>query len=302
MDRIIYQISMSTSLTIVRFLNKNLHSVVNPLDTCILSVIVICVSYVCGPKLLMSQLSRRLAVLLMVQTIQPLITRLVSVDVRIQSIMINAGIISIMSVIPLTLPEEIETIVTSIIYLYSDTLNFLVSWRREQLSILILLVALFRLNHTFMSKHPRLQQIFAISFITTISAIVQSTDEQVDDKILRFSLFLIVLHVLTTDTAHQVEDSILYSYVTFVQSTFHSEPLAASVLAFLTAFACRHLIGISAWPTRACILIGSNILVQTVLDYMQRLAVFDTIVTLKTTALVLQFFMQILAKFSFEPL
>ena len=301
MDRIINQISVSTSLTIVRFLAKNLHSVISPLDMCILSFIIICVSYICGRNHHMSIMSRRLAVLLLVQTIQPLFTRIVGTDIHVQSVMVNAGVISFVSILPSDLPEELESIVASIIYLYSNTLNFFVHWRRERLSIIVTLVALFRLNNHYLASHGRLQQIFAISLITTISDLVQDTDDTlVDARIFRFSLFLIVLHVVASNTAHQVEDSILYSYVSFVQNVLPSEPLSTTILAFLVSLACKRLIGIEAWPTRACILIGTNILVSSVLDYMQHLAVYDTIVTLKTTALVLQFAMQILAKLSFN--
>lgn len=299
MERIISQISISTSLIIAKFLSKNIHSILSPLDTCLLSSIIICLTYVFGQKHQMAILSRKLAVLLMVQTIQPLLTRVIGSDVHIQSIIINFGIISIISVIPCNRSEEIESLVTSIVYLYGNTLNFLVLWRREHLSVIVTLFMLFRLNNHYM-PYPRLQQIIAISIMSTATDIIQDTDDMlVDARILRFSLFLIVLHVVASDTAHQIEDTILYSYVGFVQEILPRQPFTTTVVAFLLSLICKHFIGVTAWPTRACILICTNVFVQSVLQYVQQLAVFDTIVTLKTCALVLQFVMQIAARFSF---
>lgn len=302
MDRIINQISISTSLIIAKFLSKNIHSILSPLDTCLLSTIIICLTYVFGQKHQMALLSRKLAVLLIVQTIQPLLTRVISADVHIQSIIINIGIISILSVIPFNVSDELESLITATSYLYSNTLNFLVLWRREHLSVLITLLVVFRLNNHYM-PYPRLQQIIAISIMSTATEIIQDTDDTlVDARILRFSLFLIVLHVVTTNTAHEVEDTILYSYVGFVQNVLPQQPFTTTIITFLLSLVCKHCIGVTAWPTRACILVCSNVFVQSVLQYVQQLAVFDTIVTLKTSALVLQFLMQIAAKISFTEI
>ena len=297
MERISHQMSMSTSLIIVRFLASNMSTFLSALDTCIMSFIIVCVVTLWGTKNAMSVLSRRLAVMLMVETVQPLLIRVIAVDVHIQSLIVNVGVIVVLCCIPNGLNEELEMLVTSMIYLYSRTLNFLLEWRREQLTILVCLVFMFRLNHRYTTQ-PRLQQIISISTISTISDLVQLGDESsVENKVLRYSLFLIVLHVIATNTAHEVEDSLLYSYVSFVQYSLPAnEPFLNIVFSALIAMFLTNTFGLRCWPTRVAYLCSSNIFVNSMLQYVRFLAVSDTIVTLKTSALVLQFFIQIVGQ------
>lgn len=299
MDRIINQISTSTSLIIVRFMFQHMKPLLSPLDTIILCTVIICFTYIWGQLHEMVVLSRRLSVLLIVQTLQPMLSNVIESDIKIQSIILNCGIISIMCVIPENQSNEIESLITSIMYLYSNVLDFLVAWHKEKLSVLVMLAMGFWLNNKY-TWYNRLQQIISISIMTTVSSIVTNTDEShIDAQLFQFSMFLVILHVVSMDMAHQVEDVIIYSYVEFVQTTLPNEPLITSIMAFFLSLACKVFLGVHTWQTRASILIFTNIIVQSFLNYIQRLAVYDSIVTLKTSALVLQFFIHIASKQSF---
>lgn len=298
MESLVQQISVSTSVTIARFLAHNLQSVMSTLDACVVSVMVIMASYTFGPKLQMSILSRRLAVLLLFHSIEPLLMTVVGVDPHVQSLMINAGILVIISVVPPDVSPELETIVTSVIYIYSDALAFLVGWRRERLSILVVLLLFFRVSVHVLQG--RLQQIASYTLMTTVGSIVldNGSDVFMDEKLFRYSMFLIILHAVTTDITEQVENTCLLAYVNFVTVTFASESFVTVVCAFFVCVLCKRYIGIQAWPTRVCVLLGVNMLVQTTLAYMQRLAVNDTFVTLKTAALVVQFAIHVMGELS----
>lgn len=298
MESIVKQVSTSTSLIIARFLSKNIHSVISPLDTCILGFLVICCSYVLGRNYQMSILSRRLALLLVVQTIQPMLMQTISSDVQIQTVMVNVGVISVITIIPFGMSNEVEHLISSVMYLYSDTLNFLLQWKEEQLSVATALVLAFHLNTVYVTQ-PRLQMIVSVSIVTTLSAIVQNSDDQcIDTSILRYSLLLIVLHIVADDSIHEVEATLLYAYVAFVESTLPNEPFITTFVAFALSMACKQFIGLHAWPTKACILISTNIFVNSAVQYIQSLAVFDTIITLKTSALMIQYFTQTCTKIS----
>jgi hypothetical protein len=48
-------------------------------------------------------------------------------------------------------------------------------------------------------------------------------------------------------------------------------------------------IGLESWATRVVILVLVNVTVSVAISYIQKLAVYDTVVTLKTSALIIQF-------------
>ena len=78
--RVMQQINVSTSLSLVRFLGSNLDSMLSALDMCVASVLVLLLSYLVGSEHVLSTLSRRLAILMILEKLKPLIVTVSSGD------------------------------------------------------------------------------------------------------------------------------------------------------------------------------------------------------------------------------
>lgn len=299
-DRIMNQIFTSTTLIIVRFLSSNFHTIMSPMDTILMSMVIVCVTQM-KKNYEMAILGRRLALLLLIQTIQPFLTNMIKSDFHIQTLFVNVGIIVLVSIVPSNISDEVNTIITSVIYLYSNVLDFLVQWKQIQLTILLCLIMVFYINNFYFQHYGRISEIISITTMTTISNIIlESNDTFADTRILRYSLFLIVLHVVTNDFAQQVENSILFAYIQFIEKALPYEWFITVVVTFLLAVVTHHSIGLKAWPTRVCVLICTDTIISSVLNYIKKLAQYDTIITLKTAALVVQFSIHITTKLFFS--
>ena len=299
--RVMQLINISTSLTLVRFLSEGLDPMLSSLDMCVSSVLVLALSM--GSTHVISTLSRRLAILLILEKIKPFI---VTSDVfDIQRIMVNAGVISIIAVVPPALKEsqEAQTLISSIVFMYSDILLFLVGFRDMHLAILIVslvascLLSTYDVNASIFSTTVQIVSIGLVSL--TITIIMEHVEREQDAAVMQLLLMFTVIHCVSMPEVSSVEDYLLYRVAGIMQRNITSDPWLWCGFLLLLSKVLAWWIGLRSWATRITILVLVNLAVALMIDYIKKLAIFDTIVTLKTSALVIQFMLHELSSLTF---
>jgi hypothetical protein len=89
--------------------------------------------------------------------------------------------------------------------------------------------------------------------------------------------------------AESTRDYMVYSVASVISEVMGDNPVLWAVALVPGIMGLRHWPGENAWATHCALIVFVNLLVGTALGYIHRLAVYDTFVTLKTAALVLQF-------------
>jgi hypothetical protein len=308
--RVMQQINISTSLTLVRFLSVGLNPVMSMLDTCIMSLLVLMVSYVTGSKHILNTLSRRLAILLILEESRPLLLETASGQrtVHIRGLMVNTGVISILAVVPPSWKQsqEAQVLISSIMFMYADILLFLTAWGDLHLGLLVASLVFSYLINVFSSKGPSNTILYtSLQIVSTalsslvLKIITMHIERRSDAAVLQLVLLFTLAHCVTIPVIHQSEDYMLYKISLILQGFITSDPwLWCGFLLLLSRFLAQW-IGLEAWATRIAILVLVNITVAMTITYIQRLAVYDTIVTLKSSALIVQFVLHELSVLTF---
>jgi len=308
--RVMQQINISTSLTLVRFLSVGLNPVMSMLDTCIMSLLVLMVSYVTGSKHILNTLSRRLAILLILEESRPLLLETASGQrtVHIRGLMVNTGVISILAVVPPSWKQshEAQVLISSIMFMYADILLFLTAWGDLHLGLLVASLVFSYLINVFSSNGPSNTILYtSLQIVSTalsslvLKIITMHLEQRSDAAVLQLVLLFTLAHCVTIPVIHQSEDYMLYKISLILQGFITSDPwLWCGFLLLLSRFLAQW-IGLEAWATRIAILVLVNITVAMTITYIQRLAVYDTIVTLKSSALIVQFVLHELSVLTF---
>ena len=291
-QRVLTLVNVSTTLTIVRFLTMSLNDWISPLETCLYSLLVIMCSELWGPQYQILKLSKRIGLLILVERIRPFATMWQGIDVflKVQSVVVNVMVLVITSLIPMT--EEGSIIVTSVIYMYSSMFDFL----SDDYSPIVLLpicgviVGGLKSNHSMSRLVALLVEVVASSAISLVITILALPRHSFHD--MRF-LFMALVTTMAFGVSQFLEAS--ESAKDFLIYLIASEAASGLVGWTWAGFMAMAVAILRVWPgprfwiTDCVLVVLVNILVAEALRYIRLLAVNDTFITLKTSALVIQF-------------
>jgi len=258
------------------------------------------VSYVSGSQYTISTLSRRLAVLLILEEFRPLLVETVSGQrfFHIRSLMVNTGVISILAVVPPSWKEsqDAQVLISSIMYMYADIFQVLATWGDFHLCLLVVSAVASHLINTVSISGPvnsiintSLQIISTAITSLVLYIITLHIEKKSDAAIIHLILLFTIVHCISIPAIHRSEDYMLYKIALILQGFVVSDELLWCGFLLLLSQFLTQWVGLEFWATRVNILILVNIAVSQAIVYIQRLAVYDTIVTLKSSALVIQF-------------
>jgi len=250
-----------------------------------------------------STLSRRLSILLILEKVKPFIVTENFFD--IQRIMVNMGIISVLAVVPPALKQsqEAQTLISAIVFMYSDILLFLVAFPDMHLALLVVsfvvscLLSRFEVDTSIFSTTVQITSIGLVSL--AIAIIMEHVEREQDAAVVQLLLMFTVLHCVSIPSVSSVEDYLLYRVAGILQKNITSDAWLWCGFLLLLSKVLSWWIGLRSWATRITILVLVNLVVALMIGYIKTLAIFDTIVTLKTSALVIQFVMHELSSLTF---
>ena len=303
--RVMKQVQVSTSITLVRFLSTSLQSSMSPLETCVFSFLVIAVTYVVGNEYVLSPLSRRLAVLLALEKIRPMLSSQID-DGRIfhvHGLMVNAGFLSLVSVVPPRLKknDEVATLMQAFIYMYSDIFGFLVDERGLSVSLLCVgvvgLAYAKALDKQLDSVMSTFKDVVTISIVYTVLGILQlRSDSLSETALLKALLTFTVLQFFHVPGMESVEDYLVFGIAGALQSNIKSDPWYWCLGLGILMRALAAWLSFGSLAVQVLLLVVVNLAVAATLTYIKQLAIYDTVITLKTSALVLQFIVSDLSR------
>jgi hypothetical protein len=296
--QVLNKVQISTSITIARFLSSNLETTMSDLEICMLSLLVLMVTYVVGHEYVLSPLSRRLAILLVLERLRPLLSHHIDDGMifRVHGLMINAGALSLLSVVPsfVKQSEEGSLLIQSIIYLYSDIFSFLAEEKSMHSTYLatslfgIAFISQVKLKTSAMFQTAR--DIGSVSLTYLVLAILQDYDDTLTETaVLQTVLIFTLLHFANLPGMDSVADYLVYSIAMSLQSFVTSDGWYWTGILFIAMNVVEWWLTINAMAVQVLLLVVVNLAVAQTLNYIKQLAVYDTIITLKTSALVLQF-------------
>ena len=308
--RVLSIVSVTTSMHIVRFLSAHLSDVVSHFDTVMYSVVVVQVSFLMMEREhALVTLSRRLSILMIIERIRmfALIGDLfigIPSLVRIQGILINSLLVMTATIItpdrfPLHWREEVGLISTSIVYMYSGMVDFLaVVWPEGHLTLLftalaVLVACLCVLHKGEDTVFMRVVPPACVSLINTV--LVGTWRGALDSRLLYMAVVTTVAYGGAFLIRHDpTRDYLMFLVASGVSSILHT--WSDVVVLMIVVSAMRIWPGPRSWATQCTLLVLVSVAVERILRYIEFLAVHDTFVTLKTSALVLQFVMHELGR------
>jgi len=299
--RIMEQVQISTTLILVRFLSVQLKSSLNSLETCVIYALVIIMSHMISPAHVLRTLSIRLGVLLLLEEFRPLVS--MGSD-YMMGFIVGMGMLSMVAVVPPALKssQEGKLIISSIMYMYSDVLSFVLKWDDAHTTILVM-AAMGSQWISLQLDRPDCSPIYRVVLeicsmsvaSVVIDIVVDIKSMQQDTTILFFIMIVTLLHFIPVQLASGTEGYLLVRVASTLQTSINSDEWLWCVFLCLLIRALQLWPGPDAWPTRIALLLLVNVAISSMLDYIQYLSMYDTIVTLKASALILQFIVHELA-------
>ena len=303
---IMEQVHISTSLILVRFLSVQLRGSLSALETCVAYTLVIMLSHLMGPAHVICTLSIRLAVLLLLEELRPLVSM---GDDYCMALMVGSGMLSLIAVIPpaFKASQEGRLMVSSVMYMYSDILSFVLAWNDMHATLLMLAAIAsqwFSLELAKKDCSPIYREVLAICSMSVASVaidiVVDFKSMQQDASILFFVLLMTLLHFIPVRLASGTEGYLLVRVASILQGSIDADSWLWCIFICLVACILQKWPGPDAWPTQVALLLFVNVAISSTLDYIQYLSMYDTLVTLKASALILQFVVHELALITFS--
>jgi len=295
------QVQISTSLILVRFLSVQLKSSLSSLETCVIYTLVIMLSHLMSPAHVLRTLSIRLGVLLLLEEFRPLVS---TGQDTIMGLIVGVGMLSMVAVVPPSLKssQEGNLIISSIMYMYSDVLAFVLKWRDERATILVVAIIASQWISRQLEKQdcsPIYRVVLEICAMSIASVVIDITVDinsmQHDTSILFFVLIMTLLHFIPVRLASNTEGFLLVRIASTLQEFIVKDAWLWCIFLSLLARVLQVWPGSAAWPTQITLLLLVNVAISAMLGYIQYLSMYDTIVTLKASALILQFVVHELA-------
>ena len=222
---------------------------------------------------------------------------------QLQGLLISTGFLCCIALIPSNLKQfkEVQTLIQSFIYMYSNIFDFLIADRRNHILVLCVSVSSFGMQ----SLNEKTKSVVSDTFTNVISIVVTSLSlsiiqmniqQDLETSILQLLLIFTILHYFHFNTLQNVEDYIIYNIAIFARKFITNDEWLYSFILFIIMQGLVYWITFKSKFVQILILIIVNTVVGLVLDYIQKLAVYDTLITLKTSALVLQFVVHFFSK------
>ena len=300
--RVLTLVNVSTSLSIVRFLVARMEDWCSPLDVCLYSVLVIICSHLYGVDYQLLLLSRRLSYLMLVERIRPFtrIWQSARTLLHIQSVIVNVGIIIILSLVPERWAKSAEgsIIVTAVQYMFADIFDFLADWDEAKFSVLAVAGVVMWWLTLEQQKGNRshlcmlaLEIISSIVVNVVIGVLLGGAWGNRDLKLLYLMISITLAHGASciVSVAEPTRDFMVFSVASVVSEVMGGNPILWASVLLPVIMGMGYWPGPNVWATHCALIVFVNLLVGASLGYIHRLAVYDTFVTLKTAALVLQF-------------
>lgn len=296
--RIIRQLQSTTSVTLAKFLSVSLEDKLSPVEFFVLSALIVCASRLLKSDYTVSKLSRRLAILLAVEKLKPYLISHIDHGFffHIHGLFINSGFLCIVAVLPEKWKnlEEVSTLTLSLIYLYNDTFDFLLEDKKMYvICFVISAVSLIPLAYFSKSNNTIVKtfaDILSSSLTSLALSIIQaSLDPNTETALLQFCILFCFLSFVHIHGWENVMDFVIYAISGTIQAqikSYHWYWLAIFFTALQISVYCFSLKSLSS---RILLLLTVNLAVFNIISYIRVLAYYDTIVTLKTSALVIQF-------------
>ena len=308
-ERILLQVNVATSLAVVQFLSNSLHPIMGRYDTAMMSLLVIQISFLYGHDSVLIRMSRRVSLLLLVEMLRPLLAPQLGVSLftHIRSVMTNVGIVCIAALVPRAWRETSEgaVIVNAVIYLYSDMLDFLAEYRDVQMSMLVV----FTMGLWFVSLEQRrtdttylwqmAMEIVAVTLMSVILTLLQPQGFATSDtRLIYLGLVITIVYAGSyfINVAATTQDYLVFAVAAEVELYVTSDWWIWALVLLAVLAAVRRWLGMRLWISQCALILWVDVIVKATLGYVQRLAVNDTIVTLKASALVIQFVLHELAR------
>lgn len=298
-ERIMHQINVATTAAVVRFLSSSLRTVLPVIDTSLLSLLLVLGSYLYGQENTLIQLSRRISLLLLVEKLRPLLEPSVDFITHVQGLMVNVGIVCLVALVPewWRRTDEGRVVSTTVIYLYANMLDFLGEIKETRLAVLTLSSALLwavsweqkKSNHSHL--YDLALQIAAIVLTNLATQTLRdnsfsSVDASVFALVLQITLIYAASFVF--EVAASTQDYLVYSVASAAQGFIVGDWWLWVVFLAGVGCAMRSWFGANVWITQCAVLVMCNVVVSATLRYIQNLAIHDTIITLKASAIVVQ--------------
>lgn len=289
-ESILRQIDVTMGVRTARFVASKLGDFLNPWDMCVMSLLSIFVSYVSKQQNQVVVLGRRLGCLLIVEKLNPWLRGLVSYRPGIQALLLNSGLVVLLTFVPQSVQSNSEgqIIFTSVLYVFLAAVQ-IDGGPQLWIAVVSCWVVVWVAHSTVKSLLWRQCAAVASLIATnTLMGMLAPTDMFDDAALLYLSLQVVIL-------CSAVNNSLIASTRSYVIYNMASiiEPLANSDLGlafvFLFFIVLHNWFGLDSWVTQVCLLVFVGLVVNIVLSWVTYLSASDTVITLKVCALVLQF-------------
>ena len=288
-ESILNQVDVTVGVRTAHFVAASLSDFLSPWDMCVMSALSIFVSYL-GPR--QNQvviLGRRLGCLLIVEKLTPWLKGLVSYRPGIQAILINGGLIALLSFIPQSIQSSSEgqTIYTSVLYVFLAAVP-IDSGPQLTVAVVSCWVIVWAARCTVKSRLWQ-QCVAVVSIIATNTLMSMLTPSNMHDDatLLYLGLQVVILcNAAQNSLVSSTRNFVIYSMASIIQPMVDGDFGIAFVFLF---FVVLHVwLGLDSWVTQVSLLVFVGLVVNSVLLWVTRLSAADTIITLKVCALVLQ--------------
>jgi hypothetical protein len=285
---IIRQVDVTIGIRIARFLAVHLQDLLGQWDVCVMSVLLILISHLVTEENQVVLLGRRLSCLLLLEKITPVLRAVVGYHVGVQTAMLDVGLLVLLSAVPKSFQEGSEgaIIYTSVVYVFVGMVGDSPPVWMAPLS----LAAIVWASRQEPGSHLWGQFLMIVGIVCTsnLTTIIANDTQglQPDAMLLKMCVELVMLGgALQMSVAESTYDFLLYNMASTIEPVVRGEVVPAfMLLLFLERF-----LGWGVWVTRVVLLVFVGLVVDIVLTYIAGLAATDTILTLKVSALVLQF-------------
>lgn len=289
-ESILRQIDVTMGVRIARFVASTLGDFLDPWDVCVMSLLGIFVSYLSKQQNQLVVLGRRLGCLLIVEKLNPWLRGLVSYRPGIQAVLLNSGLVVLLTFVPKSIQSDSEgrIIFTSVLYVFLAAVQI-----DGGPQLWVAVISCWVVVWASHSKVKSLlwQQCVAVASLiatNTLMDMLAPTNMFDDAALLYLSLQTVILcSAVNNSLIASTRSYVIYNMASIIEPAVNSDFGVAFVFLFFVVL--HNWFGLDLWVTQVCLLVFVGLVVNIVLSYVTYLSASDTVVTLKVCALVLQF-------------
>jgi hypothetical protein len=155
------------------------------------------------------------------------------------------------------------------------------------------LLAKVSLSHIHAEKNTIAKTVVNITGISAtylcLAILQKSLHSDVTTQVMQMLLYFLMFQFLHNPNLSDVQDFLIYNFSMILLSTITSDKWYWAVILFCLYQATCAWLTVRSPFVQVLLIMMTNLVVGNVLTYIKNLAVYDSIVTLKTSAIVLQF-------------